>query len=247
MSIASEVAAQIRAALAALAEARAGIASAGRTLSHAQDRLRAVAVSAERPEIHASASALAGAATAASEASDTIAAAIERYQGYGSQLGFHLGEGPADGSRPSSDSGEADGRNGSRPPPAGPRLQELAERLPPRQPRDPTEGFLVAPGGASHPVSSGRRPANLEGLKRRFRPVSVDHAEGQAAALLRRSWIKEASLVINNEPCQGPYGCDVSLPKMMPPGKVLHVYVRYGGGDLRPYRTYRGTGEGIER
>ncbi|ROP32666.1 putative HhH-GPD family protein [Couchioplanes caeruleus] len=67
-------------------------------------------------------------------------------------------------------------------------------------------------------------------LKRRFRPVSVDHAEGEAAAILRRSFFQEASLVLNNEPCQGPYDCDVSVPQMLPPGKILHVYVRYPDG-----------------
>ena len=96
-------------------------------------------------------------------------------------------------------------------------------------------------------MSSGRRPTNLNGLKRRFRPVSVDHAEGEAAAVLRRSSFSEIDLVLNNEPCQGPYGCDESLPKMLPLGKVLRLYVRAANGDVIAYATYRGTGEGIER
>jgi hypothetical protein len=55
---------------------------------------------------------------------------------------------------------------------------------------------------------------------------------------MRRRRITRASLVINNEPCPGPLGCDVLLPRLLPPGAELTVY-----GPNNFEKTYRGQDE----
>lgn len=93
-------------------------------------------------------------------------------------------------------------------------------------------------------VSSGKRRENLSDLRRRFRQVSVDHAEGHAAAELRSSGAQKADLVINNDPCRT---CDSFLKMMLPRGVELNLYVRGADGTVQPYDTYVGTGEAIQQ
>jgi len=49
--------------------------------------------------------------------------------------------------------------------------------------------------------------------------------EAHAAAVMRNRGLTEATLYINNTPCDGPYGCDALLPHMLPPGATLSVHI----------------------
>jgi hypothetical protein len=76
----------------------------------------------------------------------------------------------------------------------------------------------------------------------------MDHVEAQAAAILRRPGAaREASLVLNNPPCDKegrPLVCEKLLPHILPSGTRLTVYLS-DGTETRPYKTYVGTGEDI--
>jgi len=76
----------------------------------------------------------------------------------------------------------------------------------------------------------------------------MDHVEAQAAAVLRRPGAAgEASLVINNPPCDRagrPLVCEKLLPHILPPGARLTVYLS-DGTHTRLHKTYVGTGEEI--
>lgn len=124
-------------------------------------------------------------------------------------------------------------------------LDQLPARL---EPRSPTEGVLTTPDGRRlEAVRSGKSgpgatgPGLREPVKRYL--AATDHAEGQAAALLRTvlrdKGITEATLYLNNRPCTFRRGCDRTLPAQLPEGTTLTVY--WPGG----VKVYRGTGEGI--
>jgi hypothetical protein len=137
--------------------------------------------------------------------------------------------------------------------------------LPPRtNPQDKTEGvmlvgdrvhhdplFTAEPDGRirSRQIRAGNRPAAGIGLKKPLsQAIIMDHVEAQAAAIMRRDGgPKEASLVINQAPCDDPVlplVCEKMLPNILPAGSQLTVYLS-DGQQTRPYKTYRGTGEGI--
>lgn len=63
----------------------------------------------------------------------------------------------------------------------------------------------------------------------------ASHVEVKAATMMRTYQIKKASLVINNEPCAFPKGCEDLLPAILPEGFELVVY---GANDF--YQVYRG-------
>lgn len=127
-----------------------------------------------------------------------------------------------------------------------PRLPGFADALPVRRrPDDPTAGVLTTPDGRKiEDVASGKTGPGRggPGLKAPFRNMmaALDHAEGHAAAVMRARRLREATLYVNNEPCQGPFGCDKVLPHILPEGVRLTVY---GPGGY--HKTYRGTGKGL--
>ena len=41
---------------------------------------------------------------------------------------------------------------------------------------------------------------------------------------MRRQRLKDATIIINNKPCPGPYGCHRNLWKFLPEGARLTVY-----------------------
>ena len=127
----------------------------------------------------------------------------------------------------------------------------------------PTSGWLrdadgnpVGDDGAGLLNSRGMlRSGRVRGARDDIRPDwhpnqrSIDtDVEGHAAAILRRPGApKQANLVVNNKPCETslPFrGCDELLPGMLPAGTLLTVFVK-SDGVTRPYKIYRGTGEGI--
>jgi hypothetical protein len=121
------------------------------------------------------------------------------------------------------------------------------ERLPVRQRDDEqTQGILTtAVGKKISDVASGWAGPGKGGprLRRPWRNMmsAVDHAEGHAAALMRKHKIREATLYLNNPPCPDiPWGCDRVLPEILPGGSRLTVY-----GPNGYVKTYEGNGKGV--
>ena len=122
----------------------------------------------------------------------------------------------------------------SEPTPA-PFIQEIFERLPDR-PNDsgPTSGILTMIDGSKpiRVVSGTKGPgAGAPGLigKTALLDSARKHAEGHAAALMRRAGAaKEMTLYLNNKPCPGKWGCNRTLKYQLPPGAKLTIY--YPGG-----------------
>jgi hypothetical protein len=71
----------------------------------------------------------------------------------------------------------------------------------------------------------------------------ASHAEMKVAAIIREQHTRtgqaqHATIVINNLPCEGPFGCDELLPTMLPAGCSLTVHApsyrrRFIGGTQR--------------
>ncbi|MFF0338358.1 DddA-like double-stranded DNA deaminase toxin [Kribbella sp. NPDC004875] len=141
-------------------------------------------------------------------------------------------------------SGGSDGA-GDQPEPA-PFIEQIFRRLPER-PGDvgPTSGILTRPdgGGLIHVRSGTRGPGGTApGLGGRTASLDSarEHAEGHAAALMRRAGMaREMTLYVNKRPCGGRYGCDNTLPWQLPRGAKLAVY--WPGG----YKVYIGDGRGL--
>ncbi|MFV2022741.1 DddA-like double-stranded DNA deaminase toxin [Micromonospora sp. LOL_023] len=126
-------------------------------------------------------------------------------------------------------------------------IAEASRRLPRRKPKDPTSGIAFI-DGEQIPMRSGRDPSAAADLKPRYRMIATttDHLEAKLAARMRREQIKEASLITNNAPCDyEPYGCDAILPRLLPAGSRLTVFVRDDDGQVRLWRTYTGNGRAI--
>lgn len=116
-----------------------------------------------------------------------------------------------------------------------PFFQKLMDRLPDR-PIDsgPTSGILTRPDGRGliHVVSGTKGPGadatDLKGITSRL-SVAREHAEGHAAAIMRRPGApKEATLYLNNKPCgfdgERRRGCHQTLEYQLPVGSKLTVY-----------------------
>jgi hypothetical protein len=120
------------------------------------------------------------------------------------------------------------------------------ERLPVRLRDDaPTHGVLTTTDGAMEwEVRSGQRgPATgAPGLRPPFDKYvsALDHAESHAAAIIRKRRLTEATLYLNNPPCDTPLGCDRVLPYILRAGAKLTVY---GPGGYR--KVYHGNGKGL--
>ncbi|GIG67328.1 DddA-like double-stranded DNA deaminase toxin [Phytomonospora endophytica] len=143
-------------------------------------------------------------------------------------------------------------------------IRRAGEALPVRAAGDKTHGSLLTVGGKTitddtfttknGQLRSDELPSSRDGLDPRWHPTSpmFNHAEGHAAAMLRKPGApKEAILVINNEPCVGRgrmrgKGCDDMLEGAMPAGTKLAVYLNTDGQQTTLYKVYTGTGEGIK-
>lgn len=176
--------------------------------------------------------------TVAAEHGKTVLARAEALRGGGDAVGK---AGPSESSlRPVVASGTGP------PPPLF--VLDLADRLPGHEPGGRTRLFAYShDDGVETEFASGRDRGAREGLKpeyaRRF--VVRDHAEGHVAAVMRRpDGPKEVTVVINNEPCPGPQGCDATLPHIIPRGTRMNVFLKQNG-QVMPYATYEGTGKGI--
>ena len=123
---------------------------------------------------------------------------------------------------------------------------DKARTVPDYQAGDHARGRLDVRGGPDVGLVSGsgggelmRRFKEVHGgrlpREQGFAPLNYHHVEAQAAAYLRMSGRREASLYINKKPCaRGPDACEVVLPWMLPPTGKLTVYGP--GGFVKVYR-----------
>lgn len=131
-------------------------------------------------------------------------------------------------------------------PEPAPYIASFFDRLAIRHQDDsPTDGVLTSEDGAEiQPVTSGKAgPGHgAPGLRPPWsQTISVtDHAEGHAAALLRRLGLTRVTLYVNNKPCPNRGGCDRLLPDILPEGTQLTVY-----GPDGFCKVYVGNGRGL--
>jgi hypothetical protein len=146
-------------------------------------------------------------------------------------------------------------------------VQIFGRKLPRRvNPYDKTEGFLLIGADAyldpqfaaepdgrlrSRQIRAGQYPAAGVGLKPPYgQATAMDHVEAQAAAIMRRpSGQREATLVLNQRPCNDavkPLMCEKILSKILPAGSRLTVYLTDGDRTWQ-HGVYVGTGEGAAR
>lgn len=165
-------------------------------------------------------------------------AAVEEYIAYLERGGESEGSPPPTG--------------GQRPtgglPPIPASVRRAAERIPVWQPRAPTRGLAwLDEDGEPVDFVSGRDRSAREGLCPEYalRVVTTDHVEGKLAARMRQpGGPVNVTTVLNKEPCEGPVGCDATLPHIIPRDATVTVYVKNEAG-VRLYGIYHGTGKGI--
>lgn len=103
------------------------------------------------------------------------------------------------------------------------------DNLPDRKPGEKTQGVLVNGDQQTDVISGKDVPASqmssdVPGMDKRL--WTSTHAEAHAAALMRLENMNDATLYLNNTPCDGDYGCDATLPYMIPEGSTLTVYYK---------------------
>jgi hypothetical protein len=120
--------------------------------------------------------------------------------------------------------------------------REVLERLPLRKPGDKTLGIWIDASGDEHDLISGVDEYTadvdrlMDELQIRIAPGADtlgSHVEVKFAMRMRREGLTDETIVINNRPCPGPYGCHRNLWKFLPDGARLTVY---GPGNFK--RTY---------
>lgn len=129
------------------------------------------------------------------------------------------------------------------------RVERLRQALPPpvrRGTGQKTHGKWLTPGtkeGNEEPIASGKdrlsalAEARLRDLGARRAPVTTSDVEIKLAVHMAEAGITEATLVINNTVCEGPYGCDTLVPMLLPENSVLTVHeVTDAGVTTKKYR-----------
>ncbi|WET83261.1 SCP1.201-like deaminase [Amycolatopsis sp. QT-25] len=133
-------------------------------------------------------------------------------------------------------------------------VERLRRQLPdPIEPDDrgrKTHGRWVGPDGTVRETISGRdEDASLamkqlqeKGIPRK--PLRTSDVEMKLAARMAHEGITEATVVINNVPCEGLLSCDTLVPILLPDGSALTVhgvepdgtpYVKRYEGGARPW------------
>jgi hypothetical protein len=105
-------------------------------------------------------------------------------------------------------------------------LDLFGRRLPPFREGGPTAGILQTPSRRFEILSGKGGPASNMAGKPGYDRLTLDHAEGHAAAIMRKENIPKARLYINN-----PRICDNcanNLKSMLPPGAELEVVLPNG-------------------
>ncbi|MGQ0839878.1 DddA-like double-stranded DNA deaminase toxin [Actinokineospora sp.] len=133
------------------------------------------------------------------------------------------------------------------PPPTRAQIDTLRAELPPlvrRKSGAKTHGRLVI-DGTVRSVASGtsqlsrRAEEVLAGLGLKETPVTTSDVEVKTAVLMRDNGIRQATLVINNRVCWGPFGCETLVPILLPAGSTLTVHSLDPNGS-KIQKTYTG-------
>ncbi|MCE7000028.1 hypothetical protein LZG04_35215 [Saccharothrix sp. S26] len=152
----------------------------------------------------------------------------------------------------------------STPPPARPaepdppviepeKVEELRRELPPPvvgNTGQKTHGRWIGPNGTAEPIVSGRdehakaADARLKYMGLPGPSAKTGDVEIKLATRMVEEGIQHATVVINNVPCVGRFGCDTLVPILLPEGATLTVHgtnekgerfrKRYTGG-ARPW------------
>ncbi|SDM55626.1 SCP1.201-like deaminase [Lentzea albidocapillata subsp. violacea] len=137
-----------------------------------------------------------------------------------------------------------------------PGVRERVDRLrralpPPVQPRSgqKTHGRwftgLDEPGTSARELASGHDELGLA-AKQHLRdmgmpgtPVTAVDVEIKIAVHMARNGIRHATVVLNNTPCKGRFGCDTLVPAVLPEGSSLTVHGVTPDGRIMQ-KTYTG-------
>ncbi|WP_433259875.1 DddA-like double-stranded DNA deaminase toxin [Actinosynnema sp. CS-041913] len=133
------------------------------------------------------------------------------------------------------------------------RIEQLRRELPPpvvAGSGQKTRGYWIGADGTVQPVVSGRdddadeADTRLRDMGMPRKSAKTGDAEIKLATRMVREGVRHATVLINNEPCVGPFGCDTLVPILLPEGSSLTVYgvteqgepirKRYTGG-ARPW------------
>jgi len=128
------------------------------------------------------------------------------------------------------------------------RIEALRDELPP--PVQPgkgqkTHGRWIGPDGRARSIVSGRdedaalvdRELQARGMP--GKAARTSDVEMKLAARMARHGIKHATVIINNYPCKGDFGCDTLVPVLLPEGCTLTVHGVYPSG-TRYYKRFTG-------
>lgn len=114
-----------------------------------------------------------------------------------------------------------------------PAAREILERLPLRKAGDKTRGIWIDSSGHENDLISGVDEYSadvdrfIEDRQIRIAPGADtlgSHVEIKFALRMRRQGLIDETIIINNRPCPGPYGCHRNLWKFLPEGARLTVY-----------------------
>lgn len=110
---------------------------------------------------------------------------------------------------------------------------ELLDKLPKRRPDDKTRGFRVGGDPDTPELISGHDEYQQKakefifnrklGPQPHHRLAIESHVEVKFAMMMRERGLTNETIVINNVPCDIPYGCKRYLKDILPPGARLTV------------------------
>jgi hypothetical protein len=246
MSTLGEVIASIRRALDKSAQARQILIHAADLLDEASQHLIYAFAGSDDAEAGQALALLAQARSGVDDTNRALIKAESHAVGYLNRLGADVSS-SAPAANPTSVPGQIPAVKLSRE-----RVEQLRTELPPDilpvdqrapdEPRRRTHGRWIGPDGEARSIVSGEDELYAESVKafpalglRRGLPRRASDVEMKLAAYMRSHGIRSATVVINNTPCPGPFGCDELVPVLLPEGYTLTVY---GSNDFT--RTYRG-------
>ncbi|HEY3505789.1 MAG TPA: DddA-like double-stranded DNA deaminase toxin [Actinocatenispora sp.] len=259
--------AQLQSAAESLRRGLAGLGQARSAVERAASHTTAATTAATDPRPGQAATAYRAALSRADEAHALINASMAALGEYLEHIGAQAASPPSSSARPRHGTPDPGGEQTSargastEPEPIGPQapvpayVQRIADDFQHvRPPSTQTVGYL-----SGTPLHDGRIISGADGPARDAPGLNPDypvsrwetalkHVESHAAALLRHDDAPtEAVLVVSKEPCGGPRGCQVVLPRILPSGTTLHVYLAEPDRPVRWYDSYPGNGRGLAR
>ncbi|WP_020387868.1 DddA-like double-stranded DNA deaminase toxin [Kribbella catacumbae] len=202
------------------------VASLQRLAARCRENASRVADSTSNPAARMAALQLDAAARACEEAAHFAAMAPSAAGAWAEQMisGLHTAD-----RRPAGQRGTASG-NSNGPDDAA---SKLLDKLPTRRPDDETRGFRVVGDPDTPELVSGHDEYQQKardfifnrglGPKPYHRLAIESHVEVKFAMTMRERGLIDETIVINNIPCDIPYGCKRYLRDLLPPGARLTV------------------------